>query len=135
MTHSDFARSICAPRDRQPKASGRAARRVGTFKSPARRRDVMARTAARLNAASGVVTVAAEMSALGIGDDVVRRYASAVGRKTAKTWRAQTGTEPVVSAVAPAGRHGRSKLVPVFGYPADALEMIDDVIDGYFGSI
>lgn len=135
MSYSDHARSICPPSDRRAKSPRGAERRTGTFKSAARRRDVLARTAARLNAASGVVAVADEMAAMGIGQDVVRRYASAVGRKTAKAWRERTGLEPELTAVAPAGHHSRSRLVPAFGYPASALPVIDDTIERYFGSI
>ena len=129
--YSELARSICAPRDRQPTASGHGARRVGNFKSAARRRDVVRRTADRVNAATGVVTVAEQLRERGANDDIVRRYASPVGRKTAEAWRKAHGADPEQTGLAAAGRHGRSRLVAAFGYPADARPVLDTVIDAY----
>jgi len=131
MTYSETARSICQPRDKQAKAApvrtGRAARiRVGTYDSPARRRDVLLRLADRVNAAAGMVTVAGELRARGASDDLVRRYASPVGRKTAEVARA-TGVRTEQTALAVAGR----RLVPAFGYSADCRELVEGVIDVY----
>ena len=129
MSYSEIARSICQPRDKQPKSaparSGRAARtRVGTFNSPARRRDVLVRLTERVNARNGVVTVAEQLRDRGASVDIERRYASAVGRKVAANARA-IGVEPQQTGLAVAGR----KLVPAFGYTN--IYMIDAVIDGY----
>jgi len=131
MSYSDVARTICAPRDKQAKAkaapvrTGRAARvRVGTFDSPARRREVLLRLAERVNAEAGTVTVADRLRALGAADDLVRRYSSPVGRKVAEAVR-QGGSQPEQTGLAVAGH----KLVPSFGYADRAA--VDAVISSY----
>lgn len=129
MTYSAIARSICQPRDKQAKAApvrtGRAARvRVGRHDSPARQRDILMRLADRVNAASDIVTVAGQLRQRGADDDLVRRYASPVGRKVAAAVRTE-GAQPEQVALAVAGR----KLVAAFGY-ADRWT-VDAVIEAY----
>jgi hypothetical protein len=136
MSYSDIARNICPPRDRQAKAApartGRAARaRVGSFDSPARRRDVLLRLANRVNAAEGVLTVAEQLRERGADGDLVRRYASPVGRKTAAVWReTHDGAGPAQIGLAAAGRRGL-QLLRVSGYRAEDRELLDAVIDVY----
>jgi len=129
MKYSDIARSVCAPRDRMAKAPARG-RRTGS-RSVARRREVLVRTVGRRNVEAGVVSVADRLAARGADFELERRYASPVGRKVAQAWRARTGSEPELAAVASAGHCGRSRIVPVFGYSPRDLSVIDDVIDGY----
>jgi len=108
--------------------AGRAARaRVGTYSSPARRAANLAKVAERVNAAEGVLTVADVLRDRGADADLVRRYASPVGRKTAAAWREATGTEPQQNGLAVAGR----RLVRASAYSAADRAMLDAVIDGY----
>lgn len=132
MSYSDIARDICPPRDRQgmsaPVKTGRAARRrVGTFNSPARRRDVLQRLTDRVNAAAGVLTVDKQLRDRGADSELVRRYASSVGRKAAAAYRAETDTDPAPVGLAVAGRH----LVWAAGYQPGDSKFLDRVIDSY----
>lgn len=112
----------------KPIRTGRAARtRVGTFNSPARRRDVLTRLTIRVNTAAGILTVADALRDHGADADLVRRYASPVGRKMAAAHRAATDAEPEQIGLAVAGR----SLVWASGYrPADRA-MLNAVIEGY----
>lgn len=132
MSYSDFARSICPPSDRKrgvaPARTGRAARvRVGTYNSPQRRRDVLLRLADRVNAQEGILTVAGHLRQLGAGDDIVRRYASPVGRKLAAAYRDAMATEPEHIALAVGGRG----LVRASGYRLNDAPLLDAVIESY----
>lgn len=114
--------------EHKPVKTGRAARtRVGTYNSPERRRDVLTRLTVRVNAAAGVLTVADVLRERGADADLVKRYASPVGRKTAAAWRQATGTEPQQAGLAVAGR----RLVRASAYSAADRPMLDAVIDGY----
>lgn len=108
--------------------TGRAARtRVGTFNSPERRRDVLTRLTVRVNAAAGVLTVADALRDHGADADLVRRYASPVGRKMAAAHRAATDAEPEQIGLAVAGR----RLVWASGYRPSERAMLNAVIEGY----
>lgn len=108
--------------------TGRAARvRVGTFNSPARRRDVLTRLTVRVNTAAGILTVADALREHGADADLVRRYASPVGRKTAAAWRTEHDTEPEQIGLAVVGRG----LVWAAGYRPQDRAMLDAVIEGY----
>lgn len=114
--------------EHQPVKTGRAARnRVGTYNSPERRRDVLTRLTVRVNAAAGVLTVADALRERGADADLVRRYASAVGRKTAEAARKSTGNDPRQIGLAVAGR----RLVWASGYTSAERPMLDAVIEGY----
>lgn len=131
MPYSDIARSICAPRDKQrkgaPVRTGRADRvRVGRYDSPARQRDILMRLADRVNAADGVLTVASHLRERGASADIVRRYASPVGRKMAAAYRLQD-EQTTLNATGVADR----RLVRVLGYKLSDAPLLDAVIDGY----
>lgn len=108
--------------------TGRAARvRVGHHTSKARHLDVLGRLALELNRSAGVVTVADELRLRGADADLIRRYASPVGRKTAQAYRTVTGTEPRQIGVAVIG----IRLGYAFGYGEDDRAMVGAVIEDY----
>lgn len=114
--------------EHKPAKTGRAARvRVGTFNSPQRRSDVLTRLTVRVNAAAGILTVADALRDHGADADLVRRYASPVGRKMAAAHRAATDAEPEQIGLAVAGR----KLVWASGYRPSERAMLNAVIEGY----
>lgn len=115
------------PMDHLPKQPHRPARKPGRFNSPARRLHNLRLIAQRVNAPAGIVTVAARLAERGASADLIRRYASPVGRKVYAAWRAATGAEATRTGLAVAGR----RLVWAAGYRATDLGLIDTVIDDY----
>ena len=111
-----------------PVRTGRAARtRVGHHMSRERRLDNLGRMVLVLNRAAGVVTVADELRLRGADVDIVRRYASPVGRRVAQVYRASAETEPRQIGVAVIGIN----IGPAFGYAEADRDLIGSVIDGY----
>lgn len=115
------------PQDHQPAQPHRPARKPGRFNTPARRLYNLRLIAERVNNPAGILTVAARLAERGASADLIRRYASPVGRAMAKAYRAATRTEPTQTGLAVAGR----RLVWAAGYRADDLALLDGVIDGY----
>lgn len=124
---SEYAHQICPPQDHQPAQPHRPARKPGAFNSTVRRLHNLRLIAERVNAPAGILTVAARLAERGAPADLIRRYASPVGRKVAAAWRNTTGTEPEQRGLAVSGR----RLVWAAGYRADDRALIDSVIDAY----
>lgn len=115
------------PMDHLPKQPRRRSDKPGRFNSPARRLYNLRLIAERVNNPAGILTVAARLAERGASADLIRRYASPVGRAMAKAYRAAAKAEPTQTGLAVSGR----RLVWAAGYRADDLALLDGVIDGY----
>lgn len=124
MTASQFARSVRQPLDHQRPQPRTRSGKVGRFNTPERRRDVLARLVARVNA--NVVTAASYLKQLGADDDTIRRYASQVGKR-AKALAAAKGITPTLSGLALVGRH----LVRCLAYDAADTEILRAAVADY----
>ena len=114
---SEFARTVCPPRDHQAALPRTRSGKPGTA--------IQRAIAAYRNRA--VLTAAQYLASLGADSNTIRRYASAFGRKLAQAYRSATGSEPVRSGWAVA----HHRLIPVYAYGRDQAALLATVARTY----
>lgn len=110
-----------------PKQPRRTCGKVGPTMSVARRRAVLTALVERVNSAARVLTVARFLAEHGASAELIRSYASGVGRAAAKAYRAAVKAEPARSALALVGHH----LARVFAYTETDRPLLNAVLADY----